>query len=246
MEEPRRSQGLRYLSRVRPEAMDHLLKFFAESARHLDPKTRFLISVVTKVISHSSRGLRQYVKRALEEGATPDEIVDAVLCAYPCAGLTRVVDAIDVILDMDLPGFDEATLTAVHERGLGEAESEAPPGQAVESDGPSAAVAGAAEARWHDVAGLDQVPAVGGLAVKIGERRLGLFRRGDGVAALDEICPHRGASLVDGTVIGDEVVCSLHRWKFRLSDGLCAARPRASIRAHETRVEAGRVLVKMS
>ena len=94
--EDRELSGLQYLSRERPEAMEHLLAFFRESARHLDPKTRFLISVVTKVINFSPRGLRQYIPRAVREGASPDEVMDAILCAYPAAGLTKVVDAIDV------------------------------------------------------------------------------------------------------------------------------------------------------
>jgi nitrite reductase/ring-hydroxylating ferredoxin subunit/alkylhydroperoxidase/carboxymuconolactone decarboxylase family protein YurZ len=97
--------GLQWLSRERPEAMQHLLAFFRESARHLDPKTRFLISVVTKVVNLSERGLRQYIPRAISEGATRDEVLDAILCAYPAAGLTNVIDAVQVLrsLDLDLP-----------------------------------------------------------------------------------------------------------------------------------------------
>lgn len=93
--------GLQWLSRERPEAMQHLLAFFRESGRHLDPKTRFLISVVTKVINFSPRGLRQYIPRALREGATRDEVLDAILCAYPAAGLTKVVDAVEVLRSLE-------------------------------------------------------------------------------------------------------------------------------------------------
>ena len=99
--------GLQYLSKVRPEAMEHLLAFFRESGRHLDPRTRFLISVVTKVINFSPRGLRQYIPRAMREGASRDEVIDAILCAYPAAGLTRVVDAIEVLRSLDLSAFAE-------------------------------------------------------------------------------------------------------------------------------------------
>ena len=65
------SRGLAYLKKVRPEAIAHLLKFFRESGQHLEPRTRFLISIVTKVINLSPRGLQQYVRRALEEGGHP-------------------------------------------------------------------------------------------------------------------------------------------------------------------------------
>ena len=59
------SRGLAYLQQVRPEAVSHLLRFFRESGQHLEPRTRFLISIVTKVINLSPRGLQQYVRRAL-------------------------------------------------------------------------------------------------------------------------------------------------------------------------------------
>ena len=101
--------GLQWLSRERPEAMQYLLAFFRESARHLDPKTRFLISVVTKVVNLSERGLRQYIPRAIREGATPDEVLDAILCAYPAAGLTNVIDAVQVLRSLDLDGLETAS-----------------------------------------------------------------------------------------------------------------------------------------
>jgi len=96
--------GLQWLSRERPEAMQHLLSFFKESSRHLDAKTRFLISIVTKVVNLSERGLRQYIPRAIREGATSDEVLDAILCAYPAAGLTNVIDAVQVFRSLDLEG----------------------------------------------------------------------------------------------------------------------------------------------
>ena len=99
------SDALQYLVRVRPEAMKPYFAFLKEAGRHLDPKTRNLISVITKVHSQTRDGLKQYLGRALREGATPDEILDALLMAFPALGLARIVWAIDVILEMDIPGF---------------------------------------------------------------------------------------------------------------------------------------------
>lgn len=226
----KKSRGLKYLTEVRPEAVEHLLKFFAESARHLDPRTRFLISVVTKVISHSARGLRQYVRRALEEGASPDEIIDAVLCAYPCAGLTRVVDAIDVILEMDLPGFEPTALAS----NPGEAGSErAGPAQEPEA-GPET---------WQEVATLSEIPRAGGFCVELGSRQIALFKGEKKIFAVDDTCPHASASLSEGTVSGNEVTCPRHRWMFRLDNGRCTNHPRTIVRTYQTRVEGGRVFL---
>jgi nitrite reductase (NADH) small subunit len=94
-------RGREYLTAVRPEAMGHLLAFFKGAGAHLEPKTRFLISVLKQVVNFSPRGLKQYIRRAMTEGATRDEIIDTILLAYPLANLTRMADAVDVLLDME-------------------------------------------------------------------------------------------------------------------------------------------------
>jgi alkylhydroperoxidase/carboxymuconolactone decarboxylase family protein YurZ len=70
--------------------------------KHLDPKTRNLISVITKVDAQTERGFRQYLGRALREGCTPMEVLDALLMAFPTLGLAKIVWAVDIILDMDV------------------------------------------------------------------------------------------------------------------------------------------------
>ncbi|MDH5680463.1 MAG: carboxymuconolactone decarboxylase family protein, partial [Spirochaetota bacterium] len=71
------SKRLKFLATARPEAAEAYLKFLKESGRHLDDKTRFLISVVTKVISGTTSGLKQYIPHAIRAGASGDEILDA-------------------------------------------------------------------------------------------------------------------------------------------------------------------------
>jgi nitrite reductase/ring-hydroxylating ferredoxin subunit/alkylhydroperoxidase/carboxymuconolactone decarboxylase family protein YurZ len=99
------SDALNYLIKARPEAMKAYFTFLKESGKHLDPKTRSLISVITKVDSQTERGLRQYLPRALRDGASPHEILDAILMAFPTLGLAKIVWAIDILLDMDIPEF---------------------------------------------------------------------------------------------------------------------------------------------
>ena len=106
------SDALNYLVKARPEAMTAYLKFLKETGKSLDPKTRALITVITKVATQTENGLRQYVVRALEAGCRPAEILDAILHAFPALGLTKIVWATDVLLDMDLPEFRPENLDA--------------------------------------------------------------------------------------------------------------------------------------
>ena len=104
------SDALSYLVQARPDAMGHYFKFLKETGKHLDPRTRNLISVITKVHAQTERGFRQYLSRALREGCTPMEVLDALLMAFPALGLAKIVWATDIILAMNLPGFEPAAL----------------------------------------------------------------------------------------------------------------------------------------
>jgi len=106
------SDALNYLVKARPEAMTAYLKFLKETGKSLDPKTRALITVITKVATQTENGLRQYVVRALEAGCRPAEILDAILHAFPALGLSKIVWATDILLDMDLPEFRPENLGA--------------------------------------------------------------------------------------------------------------------------------------
>lgn len=101
------SKALDYLIKTRPEAMGSYFTFLKQAGTHLDKKTAALISVITKVHSKTANGLRQYLPRALKEGASADEIIDALLFAMPALGFSKIVWAMEVILEMDLPEFEK-------------------------------------------------------------------------------------------------------------------------------------------
>jgi nitrite reductase/ring-hydroxylating ferredoxin subunit/alkylhydroperoxidase/carboxymuconolactone decarboxylase family protein YurZ len=104
------SDALDYLLKVRPDAMAHYFRFIKEAGRELDPKTRALISVITKVHAQTEAGFKQYLRRALKDGARPAERLDALLMAFPALGLTKIVWAVDILLRMNLPEFAVASI----------------------------------------------------------------------------------------------------------------------------------------
>ena len=59
------SKGLKYLIESRPEAMEAYFSFLRANGDSLDPRTRTLISIITKVANQTEVGLRQYAKRLL-------------------------------------------------------------------------------------------------------------------------------------------------------------------------------------
>src|SRR5262249_36570492 len=63
--------------------------------------------------------------------------------------------------------------------------------------------------------------------------------------AIDDVCPHMGASLGDGYVENGIVTCPLHAWRFRLADGAWADSPRIKIGCFPVRIENGEVQLQV-
>ena len=106
------SDALNYLIKTRPDAMTAYFSFLKKSETHLDTRTRDLISVITKVAVQTEGGFRQYLTRALRNGASPNEVIDALLMAFPVLGLAKIVWAAEILLDMDIPEFRPENLDA--------------------------------------------------------------------------------------------------------------------------------------
>lgn len=106
------SDALDYLIKVRGDALGHYFKFLKDAGKHLDPKTRDLISVITKVDAQTKAGFKQYLMRALRNGCTPIEVLDALLMAFPTLGLAKIVWATEILLEMGLPEFSPELIAA--------------------------------------------------------------------------------------------------------------------------------------
>ncbi len=104
------SDALDYLMRIRPDAIRSYFDFIRKSGKHLDKKTRAIISVITKVDNQTETGFRQYLSRAMQAGVSADEIIDALFVAFPTLGLTKIIWAIDIILEMEIPEFQPENL----------------------------------------------------------------------------------------------------------------------------------------
>lgn len=83
-----------------------------------------------------------------------------------------------------------------------------------------------------------------GKAVPVDGRMVAVFRRGDQFFAIDDLCPHMGASLAEGHVEGETVTCPWHAWRFCIRDGTWEDNPRVKVDAFEIRVVDGQVQVR--
>ena len=98
---------------------------------------------------------------------------------------------------------------------------------------------------WQTVAEFDDVPPGGSFLVEFDGRDVALFRDGDTVYAIDDRCPHAGASLCGGPVEGGVVTCPWHHWSFRLGDGASIGNPRVRVRTYAVRISCGAIQLSL-
>ena len=102
---------------------------------------------------------------------------------------------------------------------------------------------------FQTVAKVGDIPEGEGRAYAVNERMIAVFRIDGEYLAVDDSCPHAGASLASGAVDEDgAVVCPWHAWRFRLTDGCWLDNPTGKITAgsHEVRIEGDDVQVRVN
>jgi len=66
---------------------------------------------------------------------------------------------------------------------------------------------------------VSELPPGAGKQVTLSGKVIALFHADSGFYAIDDTCPHRGASLSEGQLEGTEVVCPWHNACFDLTTG---------------------------
>jgi len=89
--------------------------------------------------------------------------------------------------------------------------------------------------------------AVGRMAsYRVNGRGVVVYHTASGFHASDDRCPHRGGPLVEGDLMGEEIVCPWHLWAFDIRSGVCPGNPEVRVTTHEVRVENDRLLLRVN
>lgn len=85
-----------------------------------------------------------------------------------------------------------------------------------------------------------------GATVPVGDKLLAVFLHKGEYHAIDDMCPHQGASLGAG-YLDDEgaVTCPWHAWRFSICDGTWCDNPRLKVDTYEVRVKGDEIQVKL-
>lgn len=95
------------------------------------------------------------------------------------------------------------------------------------------------------VAKVGAIPEGQGQAFAVNGRMVAVFNTAEGYQAIDDFCPHMGASLAGGHFEDGVVVCPWHAWRFRTCDGAWCDNPKLSVDVFDVRVEGEEIQVRV-
>lgn len=97
---------------------------------------------------------------------------------------------------------------------------------------------------WHDVGEPDDFPDGAVWPVVAGGTPIAMFRLGESLHALHDLCTHGAARLSDGYVENGRIECPLHQGLFEICSGAACGGPvTEDVRRFPVQVRAGRVHV---
>jgi nitrite reductase (NADH) small subunit len=105
---------------------------------------------------------------------------------------------------------------------------------------------------WTAVCAFEDILPNTGVCALVDGRHVAIFRVGaDQFFAIDNVDPKANASVLSRGLVGnlgDRVVVAspLYKHHFDLTNGQCLELPELSVRAHEVRIDSGRVLVTLA
>ena len=89
---------------------------------------------------------------------------------------------------------------------------------------------------FQTVAKVGDIQPGSGRAYQVHERMVAVFLIDGEYLAIDDFCPHMGASLAGGHVEDGLVACPWHAWRFCLKDGGWVDNPKIKVDAFPVRV----------
>lgn len=99
------------------------------------------------------------------------------------------------------------------------------------------------EKQFYKIAQATDVTPGNSKAFKISDKTIALFNVEGKFYAIDDACPHRGASLAESISKNGKVYCSWHLFDFDLQTGECGAIPNFPVQTYEIKIEGEEIFV---
>lgn len=100
---------------------------------------------------------------------------------------------------------------------------------------------------FFDICKVRDIPIGEARMILVNEVAVGVFNVSGAFFAIDDACPHAGASLSHGIVEGEVVRCRIHHWRFCIRDGiyLDEMKPSCNVRVYPIRVVGDQIQIEL-
>ena len=88
---------------------------------------------------------------------------------------------------------------------------------------------------FQTVARVGEIPEGEGRAFSVNGRMVAVFFANGEYQAINDTCPHMGASLATGYLEDEAVTCPWHAWRFCIKDGTWLDNPKAELKTAPNR-----------
>lgn len=95
------------------------------------------------------------------------------------------------------------------------------------------------------VARVGAVPEGEGRAFTVDGRIVAVFRQDEEYFAINDLCPHMGASLCSGHFEDGAVTCPWHAWRFSVEDGTWLDNPKVKTDSYPVRIDGENIQVQL-
>lgn len=98
---------------------------------------------------------------------------------------------------------------------------------------------------YQTVARVGSIAEGRGQTFPVGGRLVAVFLWQGNYYAIDDLCPHMGASLGAGEICQGAVACPWHAWRFSVTDGTWLDNPKLRVDRFECRVVGEEIQVRL-
>ena len=98
---------------------------------------------------------------------------------------------------------------------------------------------------FKTIAKVGSIPEGEGKAFPFAGKMIAVFNDGGTYRAIDDFCPHMGASLAEGHLEDGKVACPWHSWCFDVTTGKWCDNPTLSVAAYEIQVDGDEIQIKI-
>ena len=98
---------------------------------------------------------------------------------------------------------------------------------------------------FTNVAETESIPPGTGRTVHVRGKEYAVWNVAGAFHCIDDLCPHRGASLGAGNLETSTVYCPMHGWGFDVRSGACTTGADRSVKTYPARVLNGQVQIQV-